>query len=151
MKQCAECNSPVFSKGLCTRHWKIKYGKAIKRTPLKKKVNKSSEQKRKPIAKSSGKQRKRIAEYSKGKREKFFDRWIDGGGFIQCEARLEGCMNNAIDPHHVWSREGEALTDFENIIPLCRSCHNFCKEHPKEAEQLGLIISRIKINASDNA
>ncbi len=44
----------------------------------------------------------------------------------------------AVDPHEVLSRaRGGSITDPENIVPLCRTCHRWVTEHPIQAQAEG--------------
>jgi hypothetical protein len=45
----------------------------------------------------------------------------------------------ATDPHHKRGRVGPLLRDFRFIVPVCRKAHDWVKNHPAEAETLGLI------------
>jgi len=49
---------------------------------------------------------------------------ISPGEWIGCEHRAEGCQNTAVDIHHVefgrYARSDEA----ENLVALCRYCHD---------------------------
>ena len=42
------------------------------------------------------------------------------------------------DIHHVRGREGLLLFDVRYYKAACRKCHDWVKDHPKEAQQLGL-------------
>lgn len=49
------------------------------------------------------------------------------------------CGRPADDAHEVLSRaQGGSITDPENIVPLCRSDHDWVTEHPIEARKEGL-------------
>ena len=55
-----------------------------------------------------------------------------------CAAQLDGCAGIATDGHELLSRaRGGSITDPENIVPLCRSCHRFITEHPAWAQEHG--------------
>lgn len=49
------------------------------------------------------------------------------------------CANEAMDPHHVLAKSQGGKHTLENLLHLCRRCHNFCKDEPKRAEAEGLI------------
>lgn len=55
-----------------------------------------------------------------------------------CAAQLDGCSGMATDGHELLSRaRGGSITDPDNIVPLCRSCHRFVTEHPAWAQEHG--------------
>jgi hypothetical protein len=72
----------------------------------------------------------RLKAYAKLKRE-----------FMRANARCQrpGCQKPAKDLHHKRGRHGELLTDARHWAALCRTCHNWVGEHPKEARALGLL------------
>ena len=53
-----------------------------------------------------------------------------------CEAKLPGCNIHSTDVHHKKGR-GEHLLDTTTWLSVCRTCHNWIEEHPKDAIQLG--------------
>jgi len=58
----------------------------------------------------------------------------------RCEARLNGCSHFAVDVHEKLRRsQGGAIvdTDYSNFMILCRPCHTWITDHPKEAFKLG--------------
>lgn len=69
-----------------------------------------------------------------------------------CEAghRLEGkvrtrsrCSVSAVEVHEVMRRSaGGDIIDDDNVLALCARCHRVIHTHPKEARELGLLISR---------
>ena len=60
-----------------------------------------------------------------------------------CEARLDVCQGRAVDGHERLSRSaGGSITDPDNIILLCRACHDWVTSHRYEGEALGLRQSR---------
>lgn len=66
-----------------------------------------------------------------------------------CEA---GQAINAVDRHHQCHRSpddihepltrarGGSITDPDNMIVVCRACHNWIHQHPKAATTVGLLI-----------
>lgn len=56
-----------------------------------------------------------------------------------CQVRWEGiCTGLADDAHELRSRaRGGSITDPENIVPVCRPCHDHLTTHPKEATERG--------------
>lgn len=59
-----------------------------------------------------------------------------------CKASLPGCTINATDVHHMKGR-GEYHLSIDTWIAVCRKCHNWIEEHPKESIELGYSIKRI--------
>lgn len=102
MKVCKNCNYPVFSKGLCKKHWAMAYAK--------------------PIRKISKKQKKVIADY-KSTRSNYLNEhpW--------CEARLEGCTIKATEIHHKKGKDNAELwNDTSYFMAICRGCHTKIEE-----------------------
>lgn len=92
---------------------------------------------------ASGKPRRPLRAVSKGRarenRERTKLRPLVVGG--PCEARLEGCTGTATDWHERKSRaRGGSITELGNAVGLCRACHSFVSEHPREAHELGLLL-----------
>lgn len=56
-------------------------------------------------------------------------------------------LRYAVDPHEPLSRgRGGSITDEDNIVPLCRECHDWIGDNPLEAEAEGwLLPSRMPI------
>lgn len=77
-----------------------------------------------------------------------------GEGFW-CEAQLEGCQGQGIDPHHRITRgaggrhrEAKERSDrMSALLLLCRACHRWTHEHPAAAEPLGLLLPQSAIPA----
>jgi hypothetical protein len=61
-----------------------------------------------------------------------------------CEARvLNVCAGLAVDGHELLARSaGGSITDAGNILLVCRRCHDWIGERPREATSLGLRRSR---------
>lgn len=59
-----------------------------------------------------------------------------------CVANLECCLGIATDVHHSQGR-GKYLNDVSTWKPVCRPCHVWTEEHPKEAKELGLSKDRL--------
>lgn len=56
----------------------------------------------------------------------------------------EACKRNAsVDLHHKLTREGKMLYNEKYFLALCRECHTFVHDNPKEAQEKGWIIKRI--------
>ena len=120
MKQCShpDCNFPVFSKGLCMRHWKMQWGKPPKRTALKKHGG--------SISKISKTKKKQDEEYKKVCDE------------LDAEARAEKrwicffcykSFHSPCDHHHVAGKQGlsdngiSLFLDKKGIVLCHRKCH----------------------------
>lgn len=114
MKLCP-CNNPVFSKGLCLRCWKKKYGK--------------------PLNKTSKKKQKANTDYVKERKA-----WLPLHPY--CEAKLNGCTLLATEVHHKQGRTGELLLNTDKWLAVCHSCHEKITECSQEAIQLGLSLKR---------
>jgi 5-methylcytosine-specific restriction endonuclease McrA len=58
---------------------------------------------------------------------------------FRCEARVEDyCTGYASDLHHILSRsQGGALMEEDNVMVVCRWCHEWIERHPNEAKDLG--------------
>jgi hypothetical protein len=72
-------------------------------------------------------------------RAKIRQKWYRQGRTL-CEARTEACTYQAQDLHEVLPRgRGGDAADENNIIPVCRSCHDWIHAHTVEAENSGLL------------
>lgn len=91
----------------------------------------------KPIAKASKKRLVELRNYSVLRKDYLKD-------FPNCQAKLEGCKKKATDIHHQVGR-GANLNNTDTWISICRPCHVWVTEHSKEAIELGLSISRLKL------
>lgn len=61
----------------------------------------------------------------------------------ECKANVnEYCTKTTDDPHHKKGR-GKFLLDVSSWLPVCRSCHQFLEQHPKEAKEKGWSESRL--------
>jgi 5-methylcytosine-specific restriction endonuclease McrA len=61
----------------------------------------------------------------------------------ECQANLECCTGGACDVHEILARSaGGSILDDENVLALCRACHDWIGNHPKEALAKGLRKSR---------
>tara|TARA_R100001015_G_C4627696_1_gene187375 strand:- start:741 stop:1142 length:402 start_codon:yes stop_codon:yes gene_type:complete len=58
-----------------------------------------------------------------------------------CEASLPGCNKISTDVHHKKGR-GKYHLVVDTWLSVCRSCHTWIEEHPKEAIELGYSIKR---------
>jgi hypothetical protein len=124
--QYSVCLNSVWSGGYCQRHQYIRRDKIFE--PAKKKT--------KPIPKFSKKTRIKIGEYSTLRKD-----------FLEahplCMAKLEECTRIATDIHHKQGR-GKFFLVIKTWLGVCRNCHHWIENHPKEAKELGLSDSRLK-------
>jgi len=67
-----------------------------------------------------------------------------------CQAKLFGCTHLSTDLHHIKGRVGDLLTDENNFLAVCRSCHTFIEENPKFAKEKGFSKSRLDIFLQQN-
>lgn len=61
-----------------------------------------------------------------------------------CEAMVKCKGNRATEIHHAQGRIADLLTDTNNFLSVCRSCHEFIENNPNEAKEMGLSVNRIK-------
>ena len=59
-----------------------------------------------------------------------------------CEASLPGCTKASTDVHHKKGRGDNHLV-VSTWMSVCRQCHTWIEEHPKESIELGHSIKRI--------
>lgn len=94
--------------------------------------------KRSPISPYSQKHRAKVAAYRKA-REAVQER-SEG----RCEARaFGGCTGTGEQAHHVLRRSQGGTDTPGNLLWLCAFCHGWVHEHPKAAEEKGLLRSRV--------
>jgi hypothetical protein len=63
----------------------------------------------------------------------------------KCELNVQGvCIRKAQGLHHMKKRTGKNYLDKQYLKRACNPCNLFCETHPKEAMELGLIISKFK-------
>lgn len=106
----------------------------MKRSPLKRKTPMATGN-RKPIAKTSKKKRSEIAERKKLRAEIVDER---GSG---CQARVpEICRGLFSDMHEILSRgRGGNPLDKNNILLVCRPCHEMITKNTVWAESKGFL------------
>tara|TARA_R110000822_G_scaffold39105_3_gene107692 strand:- start:186 stop:596 length:411 start_codon:yes stop_codon:yes gene_type:complete len=59
-----------------------------------------------------------------------------------CEAALHCCNTLSTDVHHKKGR-GEYHLKVDTWLSVCRACHTWIEEHPKEAKELGYSEQRL--------
>ncbi len=114
--------------------------------------------KRTPLKQQSAKRRKISVERSKMVRQELqarpyceagpiiFKHEVDTLGIALVRARgrdyMGQCTNRSVDIHEPLQRShGGSIVDPENTISLCRRCHDWIHNHPKESIELGLLKS----------
>ena len=65
---------------------------------------------------------------------KFFDIWE--GEYFQCQ--IPGCDNPAVDVHHILPKGRQGKDNIENLIGLCRDCHNIAHGQKKGVKRFEL-------------
>ena len=62
-----------------------------------------------------------------------------------CQAALPLCFTRSVDVHEKLTRaRGGALDDPDNLMAVCRPCHDWITTHPKEATERGWMRSAIR-------
>mgnify|MGYP003671955367 FL=1 len=132
-KLCVGCDKEQFiwkSEGrykYCKNCWLAKVPtKPLNRTPIK--------ASQKPMRKKSSKMAALDTVY-KALRKTYMDK------YPLCCARLDCCTNSSTDIHHKKGR-GPYHNDPTTWLSVCRSCHMWIEEHPKESIALGYSIKR---------
>lgn len=126
-KLCNNCNTEQFI-------WKNDKGsRYCKSCWYKSKENKKPLQ-RKPINKKSKKMQATDAAYTI-LRKKFMEE------YPMCQAALPGCNKSSTDVHHMKGR-GIYHLEVSTWLSVCRQCHTYIEEHPKEAKELGFSEDR---------
>lgn len=119
-KICKNCKneSYIFSRGMC-------------------KICASSHRSRKfstkkEIGKTSNREKKRQKAYKELRYT-----------YLKEHPICEVCSSSkAIEIHHKKGRIGDAL--YNHFLAVCRACHDWIENNPKEAKELGYSITRIK-------
>jgi hypothetical protein len=60
----------------------------------------------------------------------------------KCQAILPGCTSVATDVHHKMGR-GEHHNNMSTWLAVCRTCHKWIEENPRDAKELGFSDSRL--------
>lgn len=61
-----------------------------------------------------------------------------------CEIKEVGCTGKAQGLHHKQKRLPSNITDRNNLMRACNSCNTWVENHPQEAIEKGLTISKHK-------
>lgn len=118
------CSRPAARGTMCFLHG-AKYGD-VKPKPEPK-----------PIPQKSEKRKKVDAEYSKLKKQMMSES-------NKCEAGLAGCDKIAVDLHHKAKRTPKNICDRNNLLRVCRPCHQKIEANPLMALELGFSKSKHK-------
>lgn len=61
------------------------------------------------------------------------------GPFLEARGHVR-CNRTAVDPHEIKTRgRGGSITDPDNCVPTCRTCHNWVDDHPELAAEYGMV------------
>jgi len=60
--------------------------------------------------------------------------------FMQENPKCERCGAPATENHHKNGRNGLRLLDVNYFMAVCRNCHRWIHEHPKESREKGWLI-----------
>jgi hypothetical protein len=123
LKPCAGCNQ---LRHIWKSHGKLKYCKDCwyKQTPPK------------SIPKVTPNKRVQLDEYSK-KRVAFL------ALHPSCQGKLVGCTKVSTEVHHKAGRVGDNFLNMSTWLAVCRSCHTWIENHPEDAKELELSVSRL--------
>ena len=104
MKSCnhPDCHYPVFSKGLCSVHWKYKHGK--------------------PLPRVTEKRSKQISEYMSRRQQFINERRAESHGKLWCAFCTERIYGDP-DIHHTIGRDDETLLDEKYWHVAHWKCH----------------------------
>lgn len=95
---------------------------------------------------TSRKQRNRIPTISKVRHARLREYGKLRARFLHDRPHCERCKKRATDIHHKRGRVGRLLCMTEHWAGLCRRCHDFVGNNPKEARELGLLCEVGKWN-----
>lgn len=63
--------------------------------------------------------------------------------FLENNPNCVRCGQRATEVHHAAGRVGDLLLAEENWLPVCRPCHIWITDHPREAVEQGYSRRRI--------
>jgi len=113
----------------------------MKRTPLVRKTPlkcKGNGLKRTPIKRISAKRKDELREYRRRKKE-YFAMLAEKQGFDRCLCEVCG-ERFAKDWHHVRPLGAGGKLNQEEMLAVCRTCHNWIHANPGEARKRLLLI-----------
>lgn len=136
-KKCEICNSEFTqfrsTQSVCGYKCAIKKADKAKkkRSKERKQLNstKTQDEKKKRLRRVSKKRAKQLNEYKEIRKE-----------YLLLNSRCERCYNQATEIHHKNGRSGKKLNDTNFFMAICRECHTFIHENPKESRQRGWLI-----------
>jgi 5-methylcytosine-specific restriction endonuclease McrA len=88
------------------------------------------------------------------------DTYAREGGRREIVSRILGAFSrcqrckfaDAVDVHEVLPRSaGGSILDEDNLRAVCRTCHRWIHEHPKEATASGWLVSRYSVDTRKRA
>ena len=63
--------------------------------------------------------------------------------FLSKYPRCEWCKMPATEIHHKKGRMGEMLNETKYFMSVCRTCHLWIEDHPREAKEKGFTLDRL--------
>ena len=73
--------------------------------------------------------------------------WERAAGW--CEAAIDPvCTGDMVDVHHKAGRLGPDPHALENLLGLCRACHDWIGAHPAESYRRGFMVRRNQENVT---
>ena len=126
-KTCNNCNTEQFI-------WKNDKGSRYCKSCWYKSKENQKPLQRKPINKKSKTMQAIDLAYTKLRRKFMEEKPM-------CEAALPGCNGQSTDVHHKKGR-GKYHLSASTWLSVCRQCHMYIEEHPKEAIELGFSEKR---------
>ena len=136
----SDCNFPLCTRiaqknGLCIGHriYQNEFPSAIIKEEMKQQTKKA------PIKNVSDKRKVLNVELAKIVKRIKKDRPV-------CEMKVPGvCSGKTVTAHHSKGKVGALLLDEKYLIASCSPCNLWEVAHPKEAKEMGISRSRLKI------
>lgn len=115
----------------------------MKRTPLKRT---GSLKRKTPLKQVSDKRKKLNRERSKFVKDTLTERPnCQAGLLIMSRDDRHRCFVTSVDVHEVVTRaRGGSIVDPDNVLAICRSCHDWIHDNPRVATELSLLKSNKK-------
>lgn len=90
--------------------------------------------------------RNRSKKRSKQEREylKENKKFLEDNPYCKAEIQCHGMLSNQV--HHMKGRIGDLLLNKDFWLPVCTQCHDWIENHPLEAKEKGLSLSRLSNN-----